>query len=177
MADEVPRDLLERFVRGEEDAFESLFRRFERDVYRWILRIVRDPSAAEDALVDAFWRAHRAHARFDPTRSFGAWIRRIAVNSALAHLTSARRHAASCEAAVPTHAISSDSEGLREAVQVALTRLPGKLQIVAVLALLEERPYAEIAEALDVPMGTVKSRVFRAIRALREELRRLGVQM
>jgi len=84
MPDEVPRDLLERFVRGDDQAFESLFRLFEREVYRWILRIVRDPSAAEDALVDAFWRAHRARARFDPSRSFGAWMRRIATNSARA---------------------------------------------------------------------------------------------
>jgi RNA polymerase sigma-70 factor (ECF subfamily) len=62
-------------------------------------------------------------------------------------------------------------------VQVALTRLPSKLQAVAVLALLEERPHAEIAGILDVPIGTVKSRVFRAIRALRQELGRLGVRV
>src|SRR4249920_1437704 len=92
MPDEVPRDLLERFVHGDDQAFESLFRLFEREVYRWILRIVRDPSAAEDALVDAFWRAHRARARFDPSRSFGAWIRRIATNAALARLRSIGRH-------------------------------------------------------------------------------------
>ena len=75
MPDEVPRELLERFVRGDEHAFEDLFRLFERDVYRWILRMVRDPSAAEDALVDAFWRAYRARAHFDSSRSFGAWMR------------------------------------------------------------------------------------------------------
>jgi RNA polymerase sigma-70 factor (ECF subfamily) len=177
MPDEVPRDLLERFVRGDAQAFESLFRLFERDVYRWILRIVRDPSAAEDALVDAFWRAHRARARFDPSRSFGAWMRRIATNSALAQLTAARRYVALRQSAGLTHPVSANSEAIRESVQVALARLSPKLQVVAVLALLEEHTHAEIAELLDVPIGTVKSRVFRAIRALRQELGRLGVQV
>lgn len=176
MPDEVPRDLLERFVRGDEAAFEALFRQFERDVYRWILRIVRVPDDAEDALADAFWRAYRAHARFDPGRSFGAWMRRIATNSALTHLTARRRRRAFRNPG-PSGTSSSGSEGLRESVQTALARLPAKLQMVAVLALLEERPHAEIAEALDIPIGTVKSRVFRATRALRAELRRLGVHM
>ena len=72
MPDEVDRDLLERFVQGDSAAFELLFRQFERDVFGWILRIVRDTSAAEDALVEAFWRAYRGRARFDSSRSFGA---------------------------------------------------------------------------------------------------------
>jgi len=177
MPDEVPRDLLERFVRGDDQAFESLFRLFEREVYRWILRIVRDPSAAEDALVDAFWRAHRARARFDPSRSFGAWMRRIATNSALAQIAVARRHLASHHDNEPSRPVSAAPEEIRESVQTALVRLPPKLRTVAVLALLEEHTHAEIAEMLDVPIGTVKSRVFRATRALRKELERLGVDV
>ena len=177
MPDEVPRDLLERFVRGDDQAFESLFRLFEREVYRWILRIVRDPNAAEDALVDAFWRAHRARARFDSSRSFGAWMRRIATNSALAQIAVARRHLASPQDTAPSRPVSRAPEEIRESVQIALARLPEKLQAVAVLAFLEERTHAEMAEMLDVPIGTVKSRVFRATRALRRELERLGVDV
>ena len=60
---------------------------------------------------------------------------------------------------------------------MAFRKLPAKLQIVATLALIEEQPYAEIADALGLPIGTVKSRVFRATRALREELARLGVRV
>jgi DNA-directed RNA polymerase specialized sigma subunit, sigma24 homolog len=120
MPDEVPRDLLERFVRGDDQAFESLFRLFEREVYRWILRIVRDPSAAEDALVDAFWRAHRARARFDPSRSFGAWMRRIATNSALAQIAVARRHLASHQDNEPSRPGATAPEEIRESVQTAL---------------------------------------------------------
>ena len=62
-------------------------------------------------------------------------------------------------------------------MHTALVRLPPKLQAVAVLAFLEERTHAEMAEILDVPIGTVKSRVFRATRALRKELERLGVKV
>ena len=62
MPDEVDGALLERFVKGDQDAFESLFRQFEREVFGWIVRIVRDPTAAEDVLVEAFWRAYRGRA-------------------------------------------------------------------------------------------------------------------
>jgi RNA polymerase sigma-70 factor (ECF subfamily) len=79
-------DVLERFSRGDPGAFETLFRQFQKDVYGWIVRIVRDPDAAEDLTVETFWRIHRAHARFDSSRSFGAWARRIATNVAFDHL-------------------------------------------------------------------------------------------
>jgi RNA polymerase sigma factor (sigma-70 family) len=93
MPDELDGELLRRFVLGDKDAFESLFRQFEIEVFHWILRIIRDASTAEDVLVEAFWRAYRAQARFDPTHSFGAWMRRIATNAARDHLRSVRPHA------------------------------------------------------------------------------------
>src|SRR6202049_2920155 len=89
MPNELDRDLLKLFVQGDLDAFESLFNQFEVDVYRWILRIVRNASTAEDVLVEAFWRAYRGRGQFDPSRSFGAWMRRIATNAALDQLRSA----------------------------------------------------------------------------------------
>jgi len=84
-------ELLERFAQGDMNAFEELFRQFQRDVYGWIVRIVRDSGTAEDLTVDTFLRAYRARARFDPQRSFGAWLRRIATNLALDHLKRSRR--------------------------------------------------------------------------------------
>src|SRR5450432_1679055 len=83
-------DVLQRFCRGDLDAFEVLFRRYQSEVYGWIVRIVRDPAAAEDLTVETFWRIYRAHARFDPGRAFGPWARRIATNAALDHLKVAR---------------------------------------------------------------------------------------
>src|SRR5688572_11193189 len=93
MPDDVDGDLLARFVHGDRDAFERIFGQYEHEVYRWILRIVGERSAAEDALVEAFWRAYRSRARFDPSRSFGAWMRRIATNAALDQVKAAQRRA------------------------------------------------------------------------------------
>ena len=177
MPGEVDGDLLARFVKGDQDAFESLFRQFEREVFGWILRILRDRSVAEDVLVEAFWRAYRGRARFDCSRSFGAWMRRIATNAALDQLAVARRSAFRRSNDIARTESTATSDGVRESIQLAFQRLPAKLHIVATLALIEERPYAEIAEALDLPIGTVKSRVFRATRALREELARLGIRV
>ena len=176
MPDKLGDDLLDRFVRGDQDAFESLFRQFEHEFYRWILRVVRDASAAEDVLVEALWRAHRGRARFDSSRSFGAWMRRIPTNAALDHLGRERRYSGRrpLDATVPAP-VGTD-QGLSESIADTFRRLPAKLQIVAAPALIEERPYAEIAEALNLPVGTVKSPVFRAVRTLRRELVRLGVR-
>jgi RNA polymerase sigma-70 factor (ECF subfamily) len=66
-------------------------------------------------------------------------------------------------------------QAIKESIALAFRSLPLKLQIVATLALVEEQPYSEIAEALDLPVGTIKSRVFRATRLLRKELARLGI--
>src|SRR6478672_9172925 len=165
MPDGLDGELLERFVRGDQAAFEILFRQFEGDVYRWILRIVRDPSAADDVLVEAFWRAYRGRARFDSSRSFGAWMRRIASNAALDHLRAAKRHTAQ---PLDDRIASVRQPGgqVKESIARAFRNLPPRLQIVAMLALVEEQPYAEIADALDLPVGTIKSRVFRATRLL-----------
>lgn len=169
-------DLLVQFVQGDQAAFERLFRRFQADVYRWILRIVRDRSAADDVLVEAFWRAYRGRARFDATRRFGAWMRRIATNAALDHLRSTARRREWGQADDTLPAPQGSDRDTSDAIAVAFRRLPPDLQVVAVLALVEEQPYADVADALGIPVGTVKSRVFRASRMLREELARLGVR-
>ena len=173
---EAAGDLLRRFVDGDAAAFETLFREFSPEVYRWIVRILRDRAAAEDALVEAFWRAHRGRARFDPSRSFGAWMRRIATHVAFDHLKRARRlgRPDAVDDRIPARA--GREPDVSRLVARAFASLPPKLQIVAVLALVEGQSHAEIADALGVPVGTVKSRVFRATRALRAELTRAGVR-
>jgi RNA polymerase sigma-70 factor (ECF subfamily) len=173
---ETDEELLERFVHGDPNALETLYRRFAAEVYGWILRIVRNSAAAEDVLAESFWRAYRGRARFDPSRSFGAWMRRVATNAALDHLRAARRHAAWGSVDHRTRAPEGRNPELHEAIAIAFRRLPPKLQVVAALALIEERPHAEIAEALALPLGTVKSRVSRASARLRQELERLGVR-
>jgi RNA polymerase sigma-70 factor, ECF subfamily len=174
---EQPPGVLRQFCQGDLNAFEALFRSHQREVYSWIIRIVRDPSAAEDLTVETFWRVHRAHARFDPARSFGAWARRIATNAALDHLKTARH-----ETDLPDHLPSPSlpdpgiSEELRQKMAHAFHRLPPQLRLAATLALIEEQPYQEIADALGVSTGAVKVRVFRARRFLRKELKRQGIE-
>jgi RNA polymerase sigma-70 factor (ECF subfamily) len=187
--DDPQPDLLRRFVHGDRDAFEILFRHFESEVYRWIVRIVRDRAAAEDALIDAFWRAYRSRARFDPSRSFGAWMRRIATHAAIDQVHAARRRrwvsldtagrerdALDVNRTTGHGAVDGRSGGVPDADTIvrAFRSLPARLQVVAMLALVEERSQSEIAEALGVPVGTVKSRLFRATRLLRKELARAG---
>jgi RNA polymerase sigma-70 factor (ECF subfamily) len=176
MPDEPDADTLRRFAHGDQAAFEYLFRMFEREVFSWIIRIVRDPGAAEDVLVDAFWRAYRARAQFDQSRSFGAWMRRIATNAALDELRSSSRRRSWRQADDTLAARPAPDRDTNHAIAAAFRRLDPALQIVALLALVEEQPYADIADALGVPVGTVKSRVFRATRLLREELARMGVR-
>lgn len=170
-------ELLERFTQGDLEAFEILFQQFQKDVYGWIIRIVRDPRIAEELTVETFWRIYRSHARFDPARSFGAWARRIATNLALDYLKDVRKEVEFPEnwlqETPPDPAIQHDT---RERIQQAFSQLPPKLRVTATLALIEDRPYEEIAESLGVPIGTVKSRVFRATRLLREKLKKLGVE-
>jgi RNA polymerase sigma-70 factor (ECF subfamily) len=176
MSDTADADVLRRFVAGDRDAFETVYRDCHREVYTWILRIVRDPTAADDALVETFWRAYRSHARFDPDRPFGAWIRRIATNAALDQLHAMARRPLQYHQGHDVAAPSRPDTDVERQIALALQRLPPKLRVVATLGLIEERSLAEIADALDVPLGTVKSRLFRATRALREDLLQRGIQ-
>ena len=170
-------ELPERFAQGEIEAFEARFREYQREVHGWILRVVRDPSTAEDLTIETFWRIWRARARFDPGRGFGGWARRIATNVAIDHLKSTR------SIVFPVTPASADAPedalARRELVagtRSALAALPPHFRVVVTLALIEERPYVEIAETLGTSVGTVKSRVFRGVRRLRRELERRGIR-
>jgi len=170
-------ELLERFSAGDLDAFEVLFRQHQAEVYRWVVRIVRSPAAAEDLTVEAFWRAYRAHAHFEAKGNWGAWLRRIATNAALDHLRRERPEselpANLAAAPLPDGAVQNET---RSQIRKALAELPARLRIVAVLALIEEEPHARIAAALGISEGAVKLRLFRGVRLLRKKLERMGVR-
>jgi len=169
-------DLLQRFTHGEIDAFETLVRQFQGDIYTWTVRIVRDPGVAEDLTVETLWRIYCARQKFRPDGNFGAWARRIATNLAIDHLRRNR----------PEKSFSTEPAGVpqpdplvqretRERIQQAFRRLPATLQVAATLALVEEMPYDEIASALRTSVGAVKLRVFRAVRILRKRLSQAGI--
>ena len=170
-------DVLQRFAEGDIDAFETLVRQFQAEIYGWIVRIVRDPGTAEDLTVETLWRIYRARTQFRPQGNFPAWARRIATNIALDHLK--RRRPDESLLHEPTARPTPDQVIQRETeqkIQQAFRRLPAKLQVAATLALIEEQPYNEIAEALGTSVGAVKLRVFRAVRILRKQLIHLGIR-
>jgi len=164
-------ELLERFAAGDLDAFERLFREHQREVYGWIVRIVRDSGIAEDLTVETFWRIYRSRARFDPKGNFNAWARRIATNAALDHLRRTRSETELPEDLPadpqPDPAIAQET---RLSVRKAFAALPPKYRLVATLALIEEESYENIAQAAGISASVVKVRVFRAVRMLRKQL-------
>lgn len=156
--------------------FEELFRKHQSMVYGWIVRIVRDPAAAEDLTIETFWRVYRTRDRFDPSREFAPWIRRYASNCAMNYLRRVRRipQLTTAESSCPP--LVGDP-AVREGIVRAFEALPVKLRVAATLALVEEVPYEEIASSLDISIGAVKSRVFRATRKLRARLERMGITL
>jgi RNA polymerase sigma-70 factor, ECF subfamily len=171
-------ELLERFAAGDLDAFEALFRQHQKEVYAWIARIVRDRGIAEDLTVETFWRIYKSRSRFDPAGNFRAWARRIATNAALDHLRHSRRETELPEdLAGPEGADPAVHRETSEQIKHAFFQLPAKYRLVATLALIEEEPYNNIAEAAGISAALVKVRVFRAVRMLRKKLNSLGVEV
>lgn len=172
-------ELLERFAAGDLDAFESLFRQYQGAVFHWILRIVRNSATAEELTVEAFWRMYRAHAQFNAgTGNCGGWLRRIATNVALDHLRRARPEVPLDDDPPCTHEpgnLPGERAELRGQILRAINDLSPKVRAAVLLALVEEEPYEEIAQALGISVGVVKVRVFRGVRILRKQLSELGV--
>lgn len=169
--------LLERFAAGDVDAFEALFRQYQGEVYRWLMRIVRNTAVAEDLTVETFWRMHRAHARFDPAKgNCGAWLRRIATNAAIDHLRHSRREVPlPDELSAIAQQPPAEQLELRREILRAMDNLSPRLRAVVLLALVEEEPYQSIAEALGISENAAKVRVFRGVRILRKTLSEAGV--
>lgn len=172
--------VLDEFRQGRPEtfdaAFETLFRRHQRAVYGWLLRIVRNPAAAEDLTVETFWRIYRAHARFNPTRGFEGWARTIATHAALDWLRAQRPETEfSIELAAPATADPAISAEIRSKTALAFRKLPPKLRIAAILVIVEEQSHKEVADALGISVAAVKVRVFRALRLLRKDLEQQGI--
>jgi RNA polymerase sigma-70 factor (ECF subfamily) len=148
-------------------------------VYTWVMRLVRNRATAEDLTIETFWRAYRAHARFDAKRGRCAgWLRRIATNAALDYLRSAKRELPLEDEAMEDGKSEKPAERaeLRRKIHAAINQLSPKLRVATILALIEEESYAEIAESLGISVNAVKVRVFRGVRVLRKELEKEGIR-
>lgn len=177
---EIQKHLL-AFRQGDVDAFETLFRHHQRAVYGWILRMVRNPATAEELTVETFWRIFRAHARFEPAQGFEGWARRIATRAALDWMRTGRAEKElttefCCDPAAPEAGDAAVAAEIRQKTALAFERLPPRLRIAAVLAVVEQQPHRDVAEALGISIAAVKLRVFRALRLLRKDLERQGIR-
>lgn len=181
MAEENPDiDLLERARNGDRDAFGELFRKYEKRVFRVARRMCGSDDEAWDITQDAFIRAMEAMDRFDPKYRFFTWMYRITTNLAINHARKRKRRSEvhfeesySAEGRQVIRAQLSDraaTEQLTEAVGRALDKLSPSLRAVFVLRVDQQLSYSEIAESLDIAIGTVMSRLNRARARIREEL-------
>jgi RNA polymerase sigma-70 factor (ECF subfamily) len=166
-------DLIERTIAGDQRAFERLFDEHKNLVYKTAYLILDDPSEAEDALQEIFLRAYRYLGRYDPSKgAFTTWIYRISVN----HCLSQRRRLARflpwrerIDASVDATIEDDFAESQR--LQNALTELSPKLRAILVLRFFLDLSYAEMAQVLEIPLGTVKSRLHLALSKARQELK------
>jgi RNA polymerase sigma-70 factor, ECF subfamily len=175
--------LVERFQAGSADAFETLVSRHSGRVYNLCLRILGDPDEAADASQDTFLAALRKLHTFRGDAAFTTWLHRVTVNACYDSLRRKRRQPmlrivsdeeddrTESSQPAPDHA---DEVVLSVDVAAALLEVPEDFRVALVMADVQDLPYDEIARALDVPVGTVKSRVFRGRSALGRALERSG---
>jgi RNA polymerase sigma-70 factor (ECF subfamily) len=165
-------DLIKRCAAGDETAFAMLFEQTKNLVYKTALLMLDDPREAEDALQEVFIKVYRSVGSYDPDRAaFTTWLHRVTVNHCLNRHRKKRLTLVGLEDVTlgrRTHAI--EQFGVDQEMRQALNRLSDKLRVVVVLRYFWDMPYAEIADILDIPIGTVKSRLHQALKNLRLDL-------
>jgi RNA polymerase sigma-70 factor (ECF subfamily) len=193
-ADSSDTMLVERAVAGDQKAFELLVIKYQRRIQRLIGRMVRDVDLVEDIAQETFIRAYRALSQFRGEAQFYTWLYRIAVNTAKKALMDLKRNPTISENAfksgqgeesdetspLENELTSSEtpeavlaSKEIAEMVNLALEALPEELRQAITLREIEGLSYAEISEAMSCPVGTVRSRIFRAREAISEKVKPL----
>ncbi|VVD81115.1 MULTISPECIES: RNA polymerase sigma factor RpoE [Pandoraea] len=186
---EIDQALVERVQKGDKAAFELLVAKYHRKIIRLVSRLVRDAAEVEDVTQEAFIKAYRALPQFRGESAFYTWLYRIAVNTAKNHLaTQGRRAPTSTEANAEEAETFAEADQLRDintpesmlmskqiaqTVNAAMEALPDELRTAITLREIEGLSYEEIAEAMGCPIGTVRSRIFRAREAIASRLRPL----
>ncbi len=186
---EIDAVLVKRAQAGDKRAFEMLVTKYQRRILRLLGRILHNQSDVEDVAQDTFLKAYRALPKFRNESAFYTWLYRIAVNTARNHISSKHN-----QVFVSDQIESQDGETFSlldnltdgetpethmhnreiiEALQIALDELPEQLRQAIVLRELEGLSYEEISTAMDCPVGTVRSRIFRAREAIAEQLKPL----
>jgi RNA polymerase sigma-70 factor, ECF subfamily len=184
----IDQKLVVRVQKGDRAAFDLLVRKYQHKVAKLVSRYVRDRSEVEDVAQEAFIKAYRAIAGFRGESAFYTWLYRIAVNTAKNYLDSQGRRPPSTDMEVEGAELIESGESLRDqatperalltdeiaqTVNRAIESLPEDLRTAITLREIEGLSYEEIAQAMDCPIGTVRSRIFRAREAIDEQLKPL----
>lgn len=187
-AEDTDSKLVEQVQRGDRAAFNVLVLKYQHKVLKLVNRYVRDQAEAEDIAQEAFIKAYRALPSFRGDSAFYTWLYRIAINTAKNSLVSGRRRLVDYDLDMQDpedyrgQALLKDSDTpeamlltdeIRQTVQEAMEQLPEDLREAIMLRELEGLSYEEIATAMDCPVGTVRSRIFRAREAIDKKLRPL----
>ena len=182
------QQLVERVQQGDKKAFDLLVLKYQQRIVNLVSRFVRNPSDALDVTQEAFLKAYRALPKFRGDSAFYTWMYRIAVNTAKNHLAQQARRpyeaeqdiseveqfqgeSALKEQATPENMIMRDQ--IQDVVIKTIEELPEDLKTAISLRELEGMSYEEIASVMDCPIGTVRSRIFRAREAIDRELKPL----
>ncbi|TDK68400.1 RNA polymerase sigma factor RpoE [Sapientia aquatica] len=181
--------LVESVQNGDKRAFELLVLKYQRKLMRLVLYFVKNQAEAEDIVQDTFIKAYRALPNFRGESAFYTWLYRIGVNSAKNHLVAQRRRVPTLSDTDAQEAESfKEAGGLREAttpesilaskqlaetVNAAMNGLPEDLRITISLREIDGLSYEEIAEMMECPIGTVRSRIFRARETIANKIRPL----
>jgi RNA polymerase sigma-70 factor (ECF subfamily) len=184
---ELDQELVERAQKGDKRAFELLVMKYQRKLARLLSRMVRDQAEIEDITQESFIKAYRALPQFRGESAFYTWLYRIAVNTAKNYLVARGRRAPTTTEFSNEEAEGfEDAELLRDiatpdaelqtkqiaaAVNKAVEALPEELRTAITLREIEGLSYEEIAQMMDCPIGTVRSRIFRAREAIAEKIR------
>jgi RNA polymerase sigma-70 factor (ECF subfamily) len=186
---DIDRELVERAQRGDKRAFELLVDKYQRRLGRLLSRFIRDPAEVEDVMQEAFIKAYRALPAFRGDSAFYTWLYRIGINTAKNYLAAmGRRAPTSTDVEAEEAEGHEDGERLRdlntpenvllsreiaETVNSTIESLPEELRTAIQLREIEGMSYEEIANIMGCPIGTVRSRIFRAREAVAERLRPL----
>ena len=186
---EADQVLVERVQAGDQQAFGVLVAKYQRKLMRLVMRLVRDPAEAEDVTQEAFIKAYRALPNFRGESAFYTWLYRIGVNAAKNWLIANGRRTPTATAVDNEEAESYEAGDLLrdvdtpermmmtkqigETVNAAMEKLPDDLRTAITLREIDGLSYEEIANAMKCPIGTVRSRIFRAREAIAEELKPL----
>jgi RNA polymerase sigma-70 factor (ECF subfamily) len=174
--------LLQEYREGNRSSFSLLVGRYQRELFHFLIRFLGDRAAAEDVFQETFLQVHQSADQFDPTRRFRPWLFTIAANKARdLHRSNARRPTTPLQASINRGDDDSgefidlmqasgelpsepmEREELQQMVQATVMQMPDHLREILLLSYFHQFPYKQISEILDIPLGTVKSRLHAAV--------------